>query len=223
MSTLYQWRKKARIRFEKAERFVNARNDKQRIALFVGALLILLLFWDAVALTPQRLELVASSATTVRLDKELKTKRDSLLSVKETLKTDPLQAKKVYKITLMKQLELLNAEFKKLTSNLVRPEQMRELLKDLMAKVPGLTLVSLKSGKSQPLIENDTSVSLYRHSTGIVFKGEFFPAIRYLESLEGGNMRILWTSLSMNVAKYPDGDIELVISTLSDDEGWIGV
>ena len=136
---------------------------------------------------------------------------------------------------LVADIEVIERQAGELLGKFIGPEEVPDLLEDLLQKQPGLSLVSLTTLKSEKLSVTlqDADVvgdnvplqtkTIYRHPFQLTFQGEFFAVLNYLQALEQGEWEIAWRELSYVVEDYPLALITLQIDTLSEDSEWVGV
>ena len=64
---------------------------------------------------------------------------------------------------------------------------------------------------------------IYKHGMRIVFEGDFFKTLRYLQALEAMPWRLYWDNVEYQVTGYPKARVAITVHTLSLHEDWIGV
>jgi len=64
---------------------------------------------------------------------------------------------------------------------------------------------------------------IYKHGMRIVFEGDYFKTLKYLQALETMPWRLYWDNVEYHVTEYPKASVAITVHTLSLDEGWIGV
>jgi len=137
-----------------------------------------------------------------------------------------------------KQLKILDAQLgsirQQLTShtlNLVQPDEMAGVLKDIILSSKSLKLAKLVKEKTVELSKpakketKDTpsnEIKLYRHSMVIELKGSYRAAFAFLQKLEKMEKQVAFDSFEYVVDVYPKASIKLTVSTLSLDKGWVG-
>lgn len=140
-----------------------------------------------------------------------------------------------------KQLNQLTDDLKKIrlrltehTANLIHPEEMPDVLKNILSSTKKLRLQSLlkqeavnlsedaKNNQQQFTVNDDESATLYQHSIKISLYGDYPSTVNFLEKLEDMKKRVAFDNLEYIVDIYPKANIQLTISTLSLKPGWIG-
>lgn len=123
------------------------------------------------------------------------------------------------------------------TSELISPDKMRAVLRDLLKAQPGLQLVSMESFSTPVELPSmdpaanakaktvPSVIVLYRHGVQMKLEGGYFELLGYLKSIQGTEWKLNWESLDYTVGD--DGSahahISLQLYTLSRYAGWIGV
>ena len=138
------------------------------------------------------------------------------------------------------ELQKLDDELRRSTSNLVRPGQMADVLQQVLGRTEGLNLRRVTSLGSSPLLppsapgdrnqpgrtagEPETAAaSAYRHGLVLEFDGTFFSTLEYMKNLEQLEWKFFWDKIEYNVSEYPEAVGTLSIYTISLDKNWIGI
>ncbi len=188
--------------------------------LFVIALYVLLIepTMQGHAQVKQRL-----STASVQLQ-SLATQEQAL---KLQLAEDPNQSVNA-RITRVKQMleEADNLLGEKL-QQLVPARQMPELLKNLLAKNDGVTLLEMRSIAPQAITlseqQKDKETLLFRHGVALSLEGPYGAIRQYLTELENLPWQFQWREFDYTVSQYPNAQVRLEIFTVSTNEAFIGV
>jgi MSHA biogenesis protein MshJ len=165
--------------------------------------------------------------------------------IEQTLAADPDAELRAQLETLHVQVEQENKELGELTVDLIRPDAMATMLRDLLISRKGLKLVTLANVPAVPAFKSKTEDSvdnpeadsnsehaaaptIYKHGLTLTFRGNYFEVLDYLRALE--NLRgpndvpwhFFWESFDYKVDKYPEAEVTLKVYTLGDKEAWIG-
>lgn len=134
--------------------------------------------------------------------------------------------------TLNIQLDTVRQQLSEHTLNLVQPEEMANVLKDIILSSKLLKLKKLvkeqsvelsKTAKKDQEDENQQDqIRLYRHSMIIELKGNYRSAFKFLQKLEKMEKQVAFDRFEYIVDVYPKANIKLTVSTLSLDKGWVG-
>jgi len=111
-------------------------------------------------------------------------------------------------------------------ANLVPPEQMVEILQDMLGLDKGVKLVRLKTLPVSRLREGKPAnnvADVYKHGIEISLQGQYQDVLNYLDRLEKLPWRMFWSEARMDARKYPTVEITVMIFTLSIDDDWLVV
>jgi MSHA biogenesis protein MshJ len=113
------------------------------------------------------------------------------------------------------------------TDTLVAPDEMADMLRDILESQKNLTLVELQNLLVTPILTDEenklsTEIGLYRHPVKLIFEGNYSDTLGYLGRLEGMDSRFYWSRFDYQVKDYPTAQVSLNIYTLSTQEWWIG-
>ncbi len=231
--------------FDQVNYWVNHRSDKERLIMLMIGFLIIFFLWDAGLYTKKSVETKKTTTKILAMKKEITNNRLTLMNILKQIQSDPLNSLNTQKDQLIEQIQVLDEQIKQLTSNLVSPNEMVTVLKTLLEHAKGLELIEIKSlqvneltlsapkkeeavkstttGKKAPIVENTPKIKLYQHGLSLVFSGNFEDIVRYLNDIEGIKKKIVWNSMHYTVTNYPLAEITLVVTTISDKRGFIGV
>ncbi|MGD0465282.1 MAG: hypothetical protein ABSA84_01090 [Gammaproteobacteria bacterium] len=200
---------------------------RERILILLSMLAIVYFSWRSVILDNLSSSKQQVSGTASRLRRQIFSLQGQISEVSNSLNLDPiirLQEKidivQKENVDLQKQLDLM-------TEGLISPKDMTSLLKLILDKHKGLTVMHVENIKATPVFggenDNEEKVSkealkifqVYKHGIEFVVSGTFFQLRDFLEEAEKLPWKILWEELEYSVAKYPLASIKIVIKTLS--------
>ena len=122
---------------------------------------------------------------------------------------------------------------------------MSGVLEEMIGRQTGLRLLSLKTLAVAPLLEPkkaeaampnvpnvpnaarpgdqpaNVAAGLFKHGVEIRLEGSYQELAAYLERLEHGKMKLLWSTASLSAEKHPRLVLTLTIYTLSLDRAWL--
>jgi MSHA biogenesis protein MshJ len=134
----------------------------------------------------------------------------------------------------------LDRQLSDLSSLLVAPDVMPNLLRSLVA-TSDMKMVAFENMAPQPLLAPEKSsapifdynsnsssqvgkpLQLFRHGMSLQLRGSFSSSLKYLKSVESQPWGVVWNSLDYEVDSYPNGNLTIKIETLSTDQHWLGV
>jgi MSHA biogenesis protein MshJ len=131
---------------------------------------------------------------------------------------------------LERQIAKLDSQIETISSDLITPDQMPDVLQQLLTKNNKLKLTHLDSESAELLVNNteeadvDTPITpVYRHALTLQFEGDYLSTLDYILAVEQLDWRIFWDSVRIYSDDYPHTRVSVSLYTLSLDEGWIGV
>ena len=128
------------------------------------------------------------------------------------------------------QIDQLDSQIETISSELITPDQMPDVLQQLLTKNNRLKLTHL-STEPATLLHNNTEdadsdaplTPVYRHALTLQFEGDYLSTLKYILAIEQLDWRIFWDSVRIDSSEYPHTRVSVSLYTLSLDEGWIGV
>jgi MSHA biogenesis protein MshJ len=214
------WRKLA-ARFD-------ALAQRERIVVFVGALLGLVLLFYVLALDPL-------AARKKRLTLELADGHQRVATMEKLLVAqpgvvDPDAAKRVQRDSLRKQLAEVDKSMGQLQRGLVPPERTASLLEDMLGR-SRLQLVSVRTLPVQRYVPGagpgadakgaKSDRVVYQHGFEIALQGSYADLQEYLTRLEQTPWRMFWGRISVSTEEYPTLTVTLTVQTLSLSKSWL--
>lgn len=123
-----------------------------------------------------------------------------------------------------KQLDQIKKGLESKTVNLIKPEEMSGVIKEVMNKSNKLVLLSLNKVPAEAVFKEDNKqdIQMYRHVIEIIFKGKYKDTLIFIKELEMMPKKVNFESINYQVEEHPWSNITLVISTLSLNKKWIG-
>ena len=123
------------------------------------------------------------------------------------------------------------ADLDALLAKFVAPEDVPDLLEDVLQDYRGLKLIRLASKASEPLVVQtqgdaavaQNSLTVYRHPVELEFEGGYLDVVAYLTALENGPWGLSWRKLEYAVLDYPNATVLIELETLSREREWLGV
>ena len=127
----------------------------------------------------------------------------------------------------------LDREIQSLGAGLAAPERMAGLVKDVLARSPGIALVAMRNLPPTPLVEHPVDAKapeggtvaptgeLYRHGIEITVEGPWSALVGYAERLESLPARVLWSRTHIDASAWPRVTMTLNLYTLSLERTWL--
>lgn len=151
---------------------------------------------------------------------------------------DPLIAAAATNRALRARLAALDSDLRAAAQGYVAPDQMTELLRQILADQQGLKLISLANlpveSLSQPAVPSPAVApntintehkdpGPFLHPVELVVDGDYASLVTYLRALESLPWRIHWQQLELKTGDYPLNRVRIVIGALSLSPDWIRI
>jgi MSHA biogenesis protein MshJ len=209
------------------------------LTMAVGTIVMFLqLIW-----APWFLELEEKERQVARLDKQSVLLQSTVDKLDRKLKEDPDYALRVRNSQLQQQLAAQEKKLVALLGYLVRPEEMVDLLQQVLSESGDLRVVKLESlpveqvfGPAEaqnPAVgeaySQDTGnpfelyTRLFSHRVRLEIEAGFFDTLGYLQRLESLESGLLFDRLRYKVEEYPRARVILVVQTIGLHKEWLGV
>jgi MSHA biogenesis protein MshJ len=126
---------------------------------------------------------------------------------------------------LQQQEQQLNAEIKQSAAHFVGSEQMISLLQNILQSSSGVQVTSLSTLPAQPVRlagqTDDEAALLYQHTITLVMNGSYAKLHAVLQRIEHLPGLINHAGLEYRVLQYPQAELSLKLSTVSEYEDFI--
>ena len=104
---------------------------------------------------------------------------------------------------------------------------MFELMQELIFSESKLELTGLKRKEVKTVFEAEQADQnhprIYRHVMQMGFQGRYRDVLNYIVSLENLEWKLLWDKITLTTREYPKIQVDIEISTLSDNQYWVGL
>jgi MSHA biogenesis protein MshJ len=210
------------------ERF-DALGVRERGLIFGAAVVVIYFSWQSLLMDPLQ-------ARGRQAEHRLAEARAQMSAVDEAgaaVAADPLIAAATRNRALKGRLAELDHELQALAQGYVAPERVTQLLRELLTRQHGLSLVSLENlpveslsltpdaARGAAIAADDRGPFL--HPVEIVVDGDYASLVAYLRAIEALPWRIHWQRLELTVGGYPSSRVRIVIGALSLSREWIKV
>jgi len=159
-----------------------------------------------------------------------------LTELNALLKLNPNESLQKEQLVLKQSLAKLGQRIEEQLSHLLAPEEMVDVMKQVLADYKGLRLLKARNLPVEPLnlatdstsgsntdSESDSpNAAVFAHGFEIQLSGDYFQALAFVQYLEGMS-GFFWHALDYRVDTYPKAHITIQLNTLSLEEDWIGV
>lgn len=209
---------------------LNAMSLRERVIIFAAVLGIIIYVWYALMLQPLSKQKALLQAQISEKHSQIDGVEKLIKQVQQGKKVSPRAEKRARIASLKFEIDKLNDRLKHTTGGMIDPTQMTKVLQGILSHISNLSLVSVESLGTKPLIdsgdnkvENSPIAQVYMHGVRIKFKGGYLDMLNYLKALERQPWRLFWGDIDYDVKDYPEAYGTLDVYTLSLNEGWIGV
>lgn len=156
---------------------------------------------------------------------ELQSKINEFSKAKQEIERSPLN-KKVAE--LKQKIEVQDGFIKDRRNRLVDPDKMAGMLEQVLNKNGKLQLVVLETLPVILVMDSTKKASagqkqIYKHSVKITLRGGYLDLLEYLAAVESASVQVYWGDASFRVVKQPEGELTLLLYTLSLDKSWLKV
>ncbi len=163
-----------------------------------------------------------------RLADDVEKTRALVRDIRERIEAGVHREKELQLASLGQKLDQVENLLKVKTVELIDPEKMFGLMNQLIYRDSRLQLLSLKRREVKPAIpsydeEGSEEPSLYRHVLEIKFAGKYLDILKYMQTLESLDWKLLWDEIEIQSEEYPKATVSLAISTLSTRKEWVGI
>lgn len=224
--------------WEKLSEKVSAISIRERVLIFAAAAFLVVSLVTTFLLDPQLLKQKKMTEQVIQQQekiKEIQSQVEGIIQAKNAQSTSPLrlQLNKV-----KEEIEEGNLFLKGNRENLVEPDKMADLLRQVLSKNTNLQLVNLQTLPVTPLFEvgaeatapatavqdkSKAESQIFKHGVELTVKGNYLELMQYLSALERMPTQMFWAKVKMNVVKYPDAELTLNLYTLSLDKVWLQI
>lgn len=163
-----------------------------------------------------------------RLGDEVKNTSAIVQDIRQRIAAGVHQEKEFQLASLGKELDEIEDQLRVKTVELIDPEKMFELMNQLIYRDSRLQLLNLKRREVKPAIpslneEDAEEPGLYRHVLEIEFAGKYLDILKYMQSLELLDWKLLWDEIEIHSDENSKVTVKVAISTLSTRKEWVGI
>jgi len=204
------------------------RPQRERIALLICFVAVFLFLMNFLLFQPFSKQRARAQSEVTALKTALVELKSRELEIQKRETDDPDRENRLRLGALEKEAEQLQQQLKTNLINLVSPQEMAGLLKDLLTQQKKLQLLSLENLTPELLeldgkkVEGAVLPTLYRHRLRMEFSGDYLTLLKYLRQLEDLPRSMVWEEVEVKSDDYPEATVRLQVYTLSLTEGWIG-
>lgn len=208
---------------------IDALSLRERAILFVTLLAVLFLFANQVLFPSLRVQQKQMEQQIGGKLTQLNTINSQIARIVAEGTEDPDAVQRARLAELRRQFGELEISAADITRGLVSPREMTRLVHTMLRANSALQLVTAEN-LSPEAIALDASekpaaggAAVYRHGLRLQVRGRYADIVRYLNTLERLNWRVMWGEVKLETERYPVTYATLTLYTLSLDKAWIGV
>ena len=186
------------------------------------------IWWNYYA-EPMLRNIEVQQAENRRIGREIETTRATLREIRRRIAAGVHQQKETQLARLSNELSAVEERLRIKTIELIDPEMMFDLMNQLVYRDSQLKLLSLKRREVRPAIPPlnpeapADEAGIYRHVLEIKFAGKYLDILRYMQSMEALDWKLLWDEIEIISEEHPKLTVKLVMSTLSTRKEWVGI
>jgi len=224
--------------FEKWSDKVDVLSLRERILILIAVLAVvyLIVYITLLGAVLDRQQLLKKQ---IRADaRQSVSMRQQIQAILSNPSLDPDSDNRKKLAELKEKQALASASLADMHRQLVSPDKMAGLLKDVLKKNQQLKLIALKTlapveinpqskavngPRAIDSKSSEAKVSLYLHGMELKVQGRYLDLLSYLHTLETLPWHMLWGRISLVADKYPQSTLTITIYTLSLNETWLSL
>lgn len=217
----------------KAAQKWDALSSRERWLVIISAVVIPIVLIYILLIEPSIISLQHQHAKSADLQVEMASQKQVLDLLRAKEPVDPNIAVREELRRLRLELTNANADIKRAATNLVSPDQMLSMLKDVLKDEQGVSLLSAKSlavetlelgGNNEKTKAESSAPSavIYAHPFEIELQGSYQGIYDYLQKIEQLDGVFFWDTLNYAVDEYPAAKVKIRVHTLSSEARWLG-
>ncbi len=210
-----------------AARNFNALNLRERCLLIITILVSISVVWWYFYVEPIQTRTKILIEENNRISRDVQITRNAISDIRTKIAGGVNQDKTQKLAQLERALEAVEERLRLKTIELIDPDKMFQLMTRLVYRESRLKLLSLKRREVKPAIalskEQQGEATIYRHVLEVKFSGKFQDILKYMQTLENLDWKLIWDEIEIITDEYPLITVKVVISTLSTRKEWVGV
>ena len=205
----------------------NALTLRERFLFVITVLVSISVIWWYFYVEPIQVKTKILIEENNRIGQDVQTTRNTINDIRTRI-ADGVNKDKAHKLAQLElALEALEQRLRLKTIELIDPDKMFQLMTRLVYRESRLKLLSLKRREVKPAFdlteEAQNEATIYRHVLEVKFSGKFQDILKYMQTLENLDWKLIWDEIEIISDEYPLITVKVVISTLSTRKEWVGV
>jgi len=211
-----------------ADRF-DAQTIRERGLIAFSLIVVIGFLWWNYHAAPMMEQVDTLQDENRRVSGEIENTRVIVGSIRQRIAAGVHQEKEVQLGRLIEDLSAVEEQLRVTTIELVDPEKMFQLMNELIYQDSKLQLLSLKRREVKAAIppvdpeQPAAEPGIYRHVLELQFAGKYLDILRYMQSMEALDWKLLWDEIEMVSGEHPRVVVKVVMSTLSTRKEWVGI
>jgi len=207
---------------------INALTLRERALVLATCSIVMIFFWWFFYAAPLQSKMQALQQQTVAINNDIHSLNDTAQAIQQRL-AQGVHQKSRHKLQQLKtELEQVRQTLQQKTHSLIEPDDMFELMQQMIFAESKLKLTGIRRKQVQPLFSegkefDSTQPEIYRHIMQISFDGRYLDVLKYIQKLEQLDWQLIWDSIELRSGDYPQIHVSIEISTLSDTRSWVGL
>ena len=207
----------------------NAQSTRERALIAFSLIAVILFLWWSYHAAPTMARVDNRQSENQRISGEIQNTRIVINGIRQRIATGVHQEKETRLARLIEDLAAVEQKLRVTTIELVDPEKMFQLMNELVYRDSRLKLISLHRREVRSAIppsdpENPAAdAGIYRHVLELQFAGSYLDILRYMQSMEALDWKLLWDEIEIVSEEYPKAVVRVVMSTLSTRKEWVGI
>ncbi len=223
----------------------DALQAREKIIVAVAACVLTLIVCDALLWDAQRMGNRALDQQLAAAKQQQQTLESERLQIQQQLAVDPNTGLRQQIEGMQRRMADLDQQLQTLMVDLIPPQAMAAVLRDMLVKRKSLRLVSLSNTPSVPAFQAESALevdsekqsdientsgdtiapTIFKHGLALRVRGNYFDVLDYLRAIappDGEKNQFFWERIDYQVDKYPEAEVTLRVYTLGNKEAWIG-
>jgi MSHA biogenesis protein MshJ len=200
---------------------------RERALVIITVLVIVTYLWWYFFAMPQLAASNNLEQKNVALENEIQILDRTSGQITQRINEGVNKSKQQQLVLLQAELDRVKAQLQQKTLELIEPDDMFQLMQQMIFSESKLKLTGLKRKLVRPAFEADPQdeqqAEIYRHVMQVSFQGSYRNILKYIRELESLKWKLIWDKISLKLDEYPKINVEIEISTLSDSKHWVGL
>lgn len=217
---------------------VDALSPRERLMVLAMLAAVLLFLMNLLLFDPFFLQQKQLAQRIAEQRQETRTLELQIRALTSATANDPNAPQRQRLAALKQELAQFESVLRERQADLVPPERIAQLLRDVLERNERLQLVSLATLPTRSLSEllapsgakregpapgEGGLAHIYRHGVEITVRGGYHELVAYVAALEALPWRMYWARAELSVDQYPASRLTLTLYTLSLDSVWLVV